>query len=105
MTSKRILTSNERVQRLDALARKAFAERNFIKAESIWKEQIEMLESFKHVDDLSMAMALYNLALTLNCQGRVREAEKIEERVRKLCAMSIAQTRKPTVERHLTVAI
>lgn len=105
MTFKRVLTSNERVRRLETLARQAFAERNFIKAESIWKEQIEMLESFRHVDDIIMVSALNNLALVIRCQGRVVESDKIDERVRNICSGAIAPLRRATATRRLTVAM
>lgn len=72
-----VLTSNERVQRLEKQGLEALRSRAFVKAEKIFIEELAMLRDFRHTDELSLAMALNNLSLALALQGKNYRAENL----------------------------
>ncbi|MFA6208180.1 MAG: hypothetical protein WCT03_26130 [Candidatus Obscuribacterales bacterium] len=74
---KMVLTSNERVQRLEKQGLEALRSRSFAKAEKIFIEELAMLRDFRHIDELSLAMALNNLSLALALQGKSYRAENL----------------------------
>lgn len=74
---KMVLTSNERVQRLEKQGLEALRSRAFAKAEKIFIEELAMLRDFRHTDELSLAMALNNLSLALALQGKNYRAENL----------------------------
>jgi len=75
--AKMVLTSNERVQRLEKQGLEALRSRSFAKAEKIFIEELAMLRDFRHIDELSLAMALNNLSLALALQGKSYRAENL----------------------------
>ena len=70
-----VLTSNERLQRLEKLGMHALRTRSFIKAEELFRAQLEILKDFPYIDDVTLAMAINNLALSLEFQGKNQHAE------------------------------
>jgi len=72
-----VLTSNERVQRLEKLGLQALRSRSYGEAESIFRDQLAMLKDFRYTDELSLAIALNNLALALELQGKKHRADNL----------------------------
>ncbi len=72
-----ILTSNERLQRLEKLGVQALRSRSFVKAEAIFRDQLAMLKDFRYADEVSMAITLNNLALALELQGKNQRADNL----------------------------
>ena len=77
-----ILTSNERVQRLEKLGLQALRSRSFAEAENIFRDQLAILKDFRYTDDVALAIALNNLGLALELQGKVRQAEPHQSAIR-----------------------
>ena len=50
-----VLTSNERVHRLEKLGMQALRSRSFAQAEAIFRDQLAILKDFRYVDELSLA--------------------------------------------------
>ncbi len=74
-----ILTSNERVQRLEKTGLQFLRRRLFAEAEGVFRDQLAILRDFRYVDELSLIIALNNLALSLELQGDYRQAEVIRK--------------------------
>jgi len=72
-----VLTSNERVHRLEKLGMQALRSRSFAQAEAIFRDQLAMLKDFRYADELSLAITLNNLALALELQGKSRRADNL----------------------------
>jgi hypothetical protein len=70
-----VLTSNETVQRLEKMGIHALRCRSFSKAETIFRDQLDILKDFPYTDEVTLAMALNNLALALEFQGKDRPAD------------------------------
>ncbi|MBU6455794.1 MAG: hypothetical protein KGS72_28750 [Cyanobacteria bacterium REEB67] len=77
-----ILTSNERVQRLEKLGLQALRNRFFAKAEVIFRDQLAILEDFRYTDEVALAIAQNNLGLALELQGKSRYADQSQSSVR-----------------------
>jgi hypothetical protein len=71
-----ILTSNERVQRLEKLGLQALRNRSFAKAETIFRDQLAILGDFRYTDEVALAIAQNNLGLALELQGKSRYVEQ-----------------------------
>jgi hypothetical protein len=74
-----VLTSNERVQRLERAGLQFLRCRLFADAEEAFRDQLAILRDFRYVDELSLIITLNNLALSLELQGKHRQAELIRK--------------------------
>jgi hypothetical protein len=75
-----VLTSNERVQRLEKQGLQALRNRTYDKAEAIFRDQLAILRDFRYADEVTVAIALNNLALAMELQGKPRYENHVEKR-------------------------
>lgn len=75
-----VLTSNERIRRLEDMGLQALRERSYAKAEKIFTEVLTMLNDFRYADELTIALAMSNLAITHAMQGQHSSAERLREK-------------------------
>ena len=75
-----VLTSNERVQRLEKQGLQALRNRTYDKAEAIFRDQIAILRDFRYTDEITVAIALNNLGLALELQGKARYEQPADKR-------------------------
>ncbi len=89
MDDDKVIVSNERLKRLEELAQNALGRRRFDVAEELLLERLAMLSRFHHVDDLTLALTLNNLAFTQECQSKLEQAEAHRQRAREICTQKL----------------